>query len=109
MSVASPTPGPWKAIKGSVPSDDMRCAVVAIRGKMSYLVATIENGAPGDFCDTEYANALLIAAAPELLAACSDWIAWLDSGNWPEDAADCEARMLNAMRSAIAKARGETA
>lgn len=63
------TPGPWVAHKGVSPSDDMRCGVVAVRGDVSYLLATIENGAPGDFCDTEYANAHLIAAAPDLLEA----------------------------------------
>lgn len=60
------TPGPLKAIKGSIANDDMRCAVVAERGELAYLVATIENGAPGDCCDTEYANALLFAAAPKM-------------------------------------------
>lgn len=63
------TPGPWSAIKGAEQGDDMRCAVVANRGNLAYLVATIENGAPGDWCDTEYANALLMAASPELLKA----------------------------------------
>lgn len=57
------TEGPWEAIKGVEASDDMRCGVAAVRGDRSYLTATIENGAPGDFCDTEYANALLIVAA----------------------------------------------
>lgn len=63
------TPGPWEAIKGLNESDEMRCGVVADRGERKYLVATIENGAPGDICDTEFANARLIAAAPELLEA----------------------------------------
>jgi hypothetical protein len=43
-----------------------------MRGDVGYLVATIENGAPGDFCDTEYANARLIAAAPELFEALNE-------------------------------------
>lgn len=61
------TPGPWKAIKGGLAEgDDMRCAVVASRGPTDYLVATIENGAPGDFCETEWANAQLMASAPVL-------------------------------------------
>lgn len=66
------TPGPWGAIKGSIPTDDMRCCVTAIQGKQEYLLATIENGAPGDFCETEFANALFISYArtdvPALLA-----------------------------------------
>lgn len=66
------TPGPWEALKGASPTDDMRCAVVAVRDDYRYLVATIENGAPGDICDTEFANARLIAAAPELYEALAD-------------------------------------
>lgn len=97
------TPGAWSAMKHSEPNDDMRCAVVANRGKLAYLVATIENGAPGDFCDTEWANARLIAAAPELLSACSDWIAYLDADGEEGDGND-EERMLAAMRAAIRKA-----
>lgn len=66
------TPGPWGAIKGSIPTDDMRCVVTAICGKTEYVVATIENGAPGDYCDTEWANALFMSHArtdiPALLA-----------------------------------------
>ena len=38
----------------------MRCGISAMRGALGYLIATIENGAPGDFCDTEEANAALI-------------------------------------------------
>jgi hypothetical protein len=57
------TQGPWEAIKGVEASDEMRCGVAAVRGDRSYLTATIENGAPGDFCDTEFVNARLIVAA----------------------------------------------
>lgn len=56
------TPGTWGALKGVEASDDMRCGITAKRGNLDYLVATIENGAPGDFCDTEYANAAFIVA-----------------------------------------------
>ncbi|WP_156397410.1 MULTISPECIES: hypothetical protein [unclassified Sphingomonas] len=67
------TPGPWEAFKGIVESDELRCGISAMRGKVGYLVATIENGAPGDFCETEFSNALLVAAArthlPTLLTA----------------------------------------
>jgi len=63
------TPGPWEAIKGAEKGDEHRCAVAAVRGDMRYLVAFIENGAPGDWCETELANAHLIAAAPDTLGA----------------------------------------
>lgn len=51
------------------------------------------------------ARLALAAAAPELLKACSDWIDWLKPDSpWRDDAADHEARMLDAMRAAISKA-----
>ncbi len=66
------TPGEWKVLKGAVEGDDMRCAIVVEQGKMQYLLATIENGAPGDFCETELANAELMASAPKLKADLED-------------------------------------
>lgn len=70
---AKATPEPWGAIKGIEEGDETRCGVVATRGKLSYLIATIENGAPGDWCDTEFVNAELIALLrnnlPTILAA----------------------------------------
>ena len=66
------TQGPFHAVKGVEKADDMRCGICAVRGDASYLVATIENGAPGDFCDTEWVNAMLLAeiwsTLPTLLA-----------------------------------------
>jgi len=67
------TPAPWGHIRGSEDGDEFRCAIVAERKKNAYLVATIENGAPGDVCDTELANAKLIAELrnnlPTIIAA----------------------------------------
>jgi hypothetical protein len=71
VEVFAHTPGPWEPMKGSEKGDNMRCAVVAVRGDYRYLVATIENGAPGDFCDTEWENAQLIAAMPKMQEALS--------------------------------------
>ncbi len=63
------TPGPWKAGKG-VEDDETRCFVTQdIEGKPPFLIAEIQNGAPGDCLETEEANARLIAAAPDLLNA----------------------------------------
>lgn len=61
------TPGPWKALRG-VDDDETRWVVVA-DGPREYLIATIENGQPGDCLETEGATASLFAAAPDLLAA----------------------------------------
>lgn len=66
------TPGPLRPHKGAGDGDDYEpdrwCVVVD--GPKPYLVATIENGAPGDCLDTEAGNARLFAAAPDLLVAC---------------------------------------
>ena len=98
------TPGPWEAFKGVEQGDEMRCGVSAMRGKVGYLVATIENGAPGDFCDTEFANARLIAAAPDLLDAAVKAEALLTS--LTAQAKSEPGGALKDLRAAIAKVRG---
>lgn len=64
---AQHTPGPLKASKGW--EGDPERWVVCSDGLRHYLVATIENGQPGDTCETEGHTARLFAAAPELLDA----------------------------------------
>lgn len=63
---AKATKGEWSALKGVEKNDDMRCGITTKRGAYDYLLATIENGASGDFCDTEFANAELIVALVNL-------------------------------------------
>ena len=60
------TPGPWTASMGTEDDNERWCVL----NEAGYLLATVENGAPGDTLETEEANARLIAAAPGLLAAC---------------------------------------
>jgi len=79
------TPGPLVASKG-------------------WDVATIENGQPGDTCETEGYTAKLFAAGPELLAACELTVQRLDS-----DGANSGSTLVIACRAAIAKAKGEEA
>lgn len=98
--MAQHTPGPWEPLIGLKEDDMMRCAVVAVRGKTQYLLATIENGAPGDFCETEESNAHLIAAAPDLLAAARRVRARCQSMRLDSDASNA----LDALSAAIAKA-----
>jgi len=62
------TPGPLKAEKGAE-FDPGRWIIVADNGTKPWVIATIENGQPGDSLDTEEATAKLFAAAPELLEA----------------------------------------
>jgi hypothetical protein len=68
------TPGPWESDRG-VDDDETRCFVTqAIPGRPKFLIAEIQNGAPGDCLETEVANARLIAAAPDLLAALQNFV-----------------------------------
>lgn len=62
------TPGPFKAQQGAESEPD-RWTIVADNGTMPFLIATIENGQPGDTVETEKYTAQLFAAAPALVAA----------------------------------------
>ncbi len=105
MSEAKHTPGPW--VSAVLCSNS---GWVDIRGKNrvgNYIAyATPKcNGSPDERGDVEtIANARLISAAPDLLEACSAWIAYMDDpagGSF-----DDEAKLHEAMRAAIAKATG---
>lgn len=61
------TPGPFIADRGTEDEPD-RWYVLQDRPGKKFLIATIENGAPGDTLETEGANARLFAAADDLLA-----------------------------------------
>ena len=113
------TPGPWRICKGGNMSnlvegpsgvqidgtydDGYRtvamvqscCSDRGARGALSY-ANIIHRTARLD------ANLRLIAAAPDLLAALELVMAWRPSAAWPELAA------LEAARSALSKAKGET-
>lgn len=65
------TPPPWKAVKGN-DGEPERWMVVA-DGEKQWHIAVIENGQPGDCCETEGATARLMAAAPELLDVADAW------------------------------------
>lgn len=86
------TPGPWK-----YETEDGWGTIFA-RGRR---VARVS----GDGAEAEAsANALLIAASPDLLAAAKGWIDYLDDEN--EGTAVSESSLLSAIRAAIAKATG---
>jgi len=106
MTKTAWTPGPWEAIKGLNESDEMRCGVVADRGVMKYLVATIENGAPGDICDTEYANARLIASAPELFEALAGMVRYTESVRMLDGMGKTQQARFEVAKAVLAKARG---
>lgn len=104
---AQHTPGPWEAIDERAdgldrivvlgPDDERakhrhgRSHIVEMRGW---------TGKPDDDEDTVLADARLIAAAPDLLKACRDYLAWVDRK--PER--KCVVAIQDNMRAAIAKA-----
>ncbi len=61
------SPGPWIKRKG-IEGDTERWIIVS-GGEIPFHIATIENGQPGDFLDTEEATACLLESAPDLLGA----------------------------------------
>lgn len=107
------TPGPLLARKGIEAGDEHRCGVFAVRDGAEYHVATIENGAPGDICETEFANAALFAASPALYAALDRLTpanVCTTNSNISDDflvPVDFTMGELRAAWAALAKARGE--
>ena len=71
------TNGPWAAIRGIDQDDSHRCGITVRHGELDYLVAIIENGAPGDSCDTEFANAARIVACVNALEGIDDPAAFM--------------------------------
>lgn len=98
------TPGPFLARKGTE-HDPERWIVVANNGARAYLIATIENGQPGDTLETEAATAKLFAAAPELLSSLQDTLALarIKWGNLDPNANE----VFSAAEAAISKATGK--
>ena len=100
------TPGPWKVAEnlfGSTASYEVYTNIETKSGKGGY--TRICQITPRD----QKANARLIAAAPDLLAATEAWVAamkgWLD-GNPPKSPEESRA-IYDAAVAALKKARGE--
>ena len=98
------TPGPWRSAK--CPNPDFR-RVVNSTGKMTIVSVSVPDSVPLSALD---GNANLIAAAPELLAALQECLAWFDLDphrKHPIIAQDTEVgfRMIQSARKAIAKAQ----
>ena len=85
------TPGPWKSIA---------CTVRTLDGRQVALCNGYVNGA--DDNESPFANARLIAAAPELLEQLEIAVAILEQ-DWEGDE---QSEACNAMRAAIAKTKG---
>ena len=91
MSVTQHTPGPWVCKSAVLDFEGARF------GQVAYILEK-----EGEQFYASAANARLIAAAPNLLAALNEAIAW-DS----HDTEDVEAVWLKQARAAIAKATGK--
>lgn len=112
---ATHTRGPWitDSVNADYPHDIILGYQIPGAG-FPVLVATVfadaEPSRPGDISITEAdANARLIAASPDLLAACVDFTRelrdWVESNTPPTDSTMRELMMR--CSTAIAKARGE--
>lgn len=125
MAESTHTPGEWYAEPGDLhadgDTDPLRWSVLAkVAGVpfVPFVLATVENGAPGDTCDTERRNALLFAASKDLLAALAPVEAAMAARGVTRDALaaivhDLPFRVrftvaeLLAVLDALAKARGD--
>ena len=98
-----PTPGPWVA-NWSIRQDvgqEMGWAVFG-RGDDVPVVAEIS-----DYNENRSADAALISAAPDLLAALSDLAAYVDGYEYAASWAGRPHQIMDNARAAIAKAKGE--
>ena len=104
------TPGPWALDDktGTISWGD--CSFGAPAGAGGFVVAShsvcnIPRHQSERITDEHRANALLIAAAPELFRSARMWIEYLDSPS-PDGSGELEEQILGDMRAAIAKAKG---
>ena len=100
------TPGPWEAVSqgmGYGIQGDGRNHCVAFTNTASCSKAALRANVTKD--EEEFANARLIAAAPELLEALYNMVISAVPGmNWTDESGQL---MIRNARAAIAKARGE--
>ena len=94
------TPGPWKIRKSVLARNDF-----AIAAEHFIIAETFWHVGPAMFKDAE-ANARLIAAAPDLLAACETAVTLFEMDNETNEPGTSAWAWLQVARDAIAKARG---
>ena len=97
------TPGPWRIIRGSEYTDDVEdtaiLSIEAANGRNVYYTDS------GFFVPCE-ADATLIAAAPDLLAACEEAETAIYRLNGSDDLPGWISGVVVNLRAAIEKARG---
>lgn len=100
------TPGPWSVDRDYI--GKMWTDSISVRdaetGHIAHLTRGYEGDANGEGCPS-FANAALIAAAPELYAAAQAVVERWDTPLWKD--VEPTARFIATLRAALAKARGE--
>lgn len=97
MSESKHTPGPWEWSIRTADESPATLFMCDDCGVDTDIAAMLEDC---DF-DTQWANARLIAAAPDLLAACKETVefnreVYVDINDWPQHAKDCIAAITRA-------------
>jgi hypothetical protein len=94
------TPAPWAAVVRDQGPEGLYMDIVGRDGgTLVCSIAGVTHHSPSDPHEENYANACLIWAAPDLLAACQ--LAYANEGGWDE--------WRHAVRAAIARATGGAA
>ena len=101
----SHTPGPWRVVKVlSFHDDEVNQGDVKVEGVGNFAVVLGPSGGnPLIGTATYLGDANLIAAAPDMLEALVDLVAWVD----PNENLEGLHMELDMARAAIAKAKGE--
>lgn len=97
------TPGPWKACDYGRDSYGLQMSTVAADGGCNRICELVPHGKPS-LDEETVANAQLIAASPELLAALQRLLEWVDPYAVP--GCDENEEDMARARAAIAKATG---
>lgn len=97
------TPGPWKAVEANTDYSGTFNRILSISD-----AEIAPARAYGDTEEQRHANARLIAAAPDLLAALESAASWVGQYEELPDHAPAARAMGVVIRAAIARARGES-
>ncbi len=96
------TRGPWKASGPCTDRTGQLALEIGAETPAGHLsVAWVFGLAPGEDLKTAWADARLLAAAPEMLEALRDWMRWHD-----EDSLIARDRAVRLTRALLAKAEG---
>jgi hypothetical protein len=109
MSDAKHTPGPWRANERTICPRSRKWVQTDVRGggEVVAICSRTRHTVSDDDVAEVMANARLIAAAPDLLAACEAAMEFLPKGEYPGGSGQTEAvRVRDLVRAAIAKAKG---